>query len=251
MSFSIERRRNVVIDMLEGYTQTKGYDLRVTQDSFLVCADDILKFIDTRSGKVYTFEAVWRELGPNCYDAFEYIRKKLEDALEPKPRPKVDTVADMFARLTDFEKAGMYGLTGMAIEEGRKNIPAITNVIFNDPATIVFWADKTKTVVKCGERDIYDPEKGLAMAIAKKALGNNREYYNVFIKWLKKFKKANKKKNTRTVIGKVAAIEQTEDGVYARIGLNSTIEAAKLVEAIKKNDPVASFELRCDTTCPE
>lgn len=48
----------------------------------------------------------------------------------------------------------------------------IENVIFNDPATIVFWLDGTKTVVKCGEDDIFDPEKGLAMAIAKKSLGN-------------------------------------------------------------------------------
>ena len=26
---------------------------------------------------------------------------------------------------------------------------SITNVIFSPPATIVFWSDKTKTVVKC------------------------------------------------------------------------------------------------------
>lgn len=66
----------------------------------------------------------------------------------------------------------------------------IKNVIFNDPATIVFWTDGTKTVVKCGELDDYDPEKGLAMAIAKKALGNKGNYYNVFKKWLPKENKA-------------------------------------------------------------
>ena len=48
-------------------------------------------------------------------------------------------------------------------------IPEIKNVIFNDPATIVFWKDGTKTVVKCQDGDEFDPEKGLAMAIAKKA----------------------------------------------------------------------------------
>ena len=37
----------------------------------------------------------------------------------------------------------------------------ITNVIFNDPATIVFWSDGTKTVVKCCEDDIFDEEKEL------------------------------------------------------------------------------------------
>lgn len=67
------------------------------------------------------------------------------------------------------------------------NIPEIDNVIFNDPATIIFWKDGTKTVVKSQEGETYDPEKGLAMAISKKALGNKREYYNVFKKWLKKY----------------------------------------------------------------
>lgn len=62
--------------------------------------------------------------------------------------------------------------------------PSIKKVIFHDPATIVLWNDGTKTVVKCGENDIFDPEKGLAMAIAKKALGNNGSYYNLIKKWL-------------------------------------------------------------------
>ena len=59
----------------------------------------------------------------------------------------------------------------------------IKKVIFNNPATIVFWSDGSKTVVKA-HNDDYDPEKGLAMAIAKKALGNEGNYYNVFKKWL-------------------------------------------------------------------
>ena len=57
-------------------------------------------------------------------------------------------------------------------------------VIFNDPATIVFWRDGTKTVVKCQPGDIYDPEKGLAMCFAKKALSNKSNFNNEFKKWL-------------------------------------------------------------------
>lgn len=60
----------------------------------------------------------------------------------------------------------------------------IKDVIFNGPATIVFWADGEKTVVKCSENDVYDPEKGLAMAIAKRALGNKSKYYDIFKKWV-------------------------------------------------------------------
>ncbi len=57
---------------------------------------------------------------------------------------------------------------------------AIVKVLFNDPATIVFWNDGTKTIVKCGTGDFFDEEKGLAMAIAKKAFGNNGSYYEIF-----------------------------------------------------------------------
>ena len=84
--------------------------------------------------------------------------------------------------------------------------PKIKNVIFNDPATIVYWEDRTKTVVKC-EKEKYDPEKGLAMAIAKKAMGNQGNYFEVFKKWIgedklfpekkKEKKQASKKKSSK------------------------------------------------------
>ena len=63
----------------------------------------------------------------------------------------------------------------------------IKNVIFNYPATVVLWKDGSKTVVKC-DGDVYDAEKGLAMCIAKKALGNKGDYYDEIKKWLPKEK---------------------------------------------------------------
>lgn len=72
---------------------------------------------------------------------------------------------------------------GVESSERRENNMKIKKVYFNDPVTVVLWEDGTKTIVKCdGEK--YDPEKGLAMAIAKKALGNKGNYYEVFKKWL-------------------------------------------------------------------
>ena len=62
----------------------------------------------------------------------------------------------------------------------------ITKVIFNNPATIVFWSDGKKTVVKCAGDEAFDEEKGLAMAISKRVLGNKGNYYNEFKKWLPK-----------------------------------------------------------------
>lgn len=60
----------------------------------------------------------------------------------------------------------------------------IKQVIFNNPATVVFWSDGTKTVVKCSKNDKFDPEIGLAMAICKKAFGNTGAYNEVFKKWV-------------------------------------------------------------------
>lgn len=53
-----------------------------------------------------------------------------------------------------------------------------TQVIYNPPATIVLWADGTRTVVKCDPKDVYDPEKGLALCYMKKALGNTSRALN-------------------------------------------------------------------------
>ena len=83
----------------------------------------------------------------------------------------------------------MYGVASM-ITGGSRNytcvMPRIKKVIFNDPATIVFWKDGTKTVVK-SYKDEFDPEKGLAMAITKKALGNHGNYYNEIRKYVKSY----------------------------------------------------------------
>ena len=77
-------------------------------------------------------------------------------------------------------------LLGYIPEMSSSYIPEIKNVIFNDPATIVFWEDGTKTVVKCQDGDEFDPEKGLSMAIVKKAYGNKGSYCNKLKKWLPK-----------------------------------------------------------------
>lgn len=75
--------------------------------------------------------------------------------------------------------------------EGKKtasamSTAAIKDVIFAPPATIVYWSDGSKTVVKCSEKDVFDPEKGLAMAIAKRCGGNKGSYYREIQNWVEK-----------------------------------------------------------------
>lgn len=53
----------------------------------------------------------------------------------------------------------------------------IRKVIFNNNATIVFWVNGTKTVVKCCEMDTYSREAAIAIAIMKHKVGENNYHY--------------------------------------------------------------------------
>ena len=57
-------------------------------------------------------------------------------------------------------------------------VPKIKEVKFNYPATIVFWKDGTKTMVKLQEGDIFDSDKAIAMCFMKKMFFNEGKYYN-------------------------------------------------------------------------
>lgn len=100
------------------------------------------------------------------------------------------------------------------------HIPEIKNVIFNDPATIVFWEDGTKTVVKCQDGDEFDPEKGLAMAIAKKAYGNKGNYCNQLKKWLPKEEQVDTNSSLRSI--------------FVPQEFTFTIDSAKFSKSFKK-----------------
>lgn len=59
----------------------------------------------------------------------------------------------------------------------------IKKVIFNKPATIVYWDDGTKTVVKRQKGDKWDKEKGLMACICKKFYGNTGKFNDVIKEW--------------------------------------------------------------------
>lgn len=86
-------------------------------------------------------------------------------------------------------------------------------VIFNPPATIVYWADGTKTVVKCMKDQEYDPVAGLAMCFMKKALGNGNAHHQILKKWLPKemLKKKPRTKKPSTKRKVVKRVNQYED----------------------------------------
>lgn len=110
----------------------------------------------------------------------------------------------------------------------------IKDVIFNDPATIVFWADGTKTVVKCQEGDEFDPEKGLAMAIAKKVYGNKGSYCNVIKKWVEPYYEKQYEIENNKVEEALDAIAESAQKILNRL----------CVKAFHYDDPI--FETRED-----
>lgn len=112
-----------------------------------------------------------------CGECVGWNRYESNTLINPVLAMNIDKEMKMLA------KAGLNKIFGVENME-RKTDMRIKKVHFNDPATVVLWEDGTKTIVRAGEDDIYDPEKGLAMAIAKKALGNQGNYYEVFKKWL-------------------------------------------------------------------
>lgn len=102
-----------------------------------------------------------------------------------------------------FKRPYRKGLQGMVYPEGEWPDPdynvvpesdqelvspfAIKNIIFSNPCTIVFWKDGTKTVVRCGENDLYDPEKGIAMAVMRKVYGPRHAYMKVLGPYIEEF----------------------------------------------------------------
>ena len=88
-------------------------------------------------------------------------------------------------------------------------VPNVEQVIFNDPATIVFWEDGSKTVVKCSEEfEDYDKEKGLAFCFLKKLYGD--KYYQKMLKPI--IEKFTKEEAENTEVVKIQNKNQTTKG---------------------------------------
>lgn len=116
----------------------------------------------------------------------------------------------------------------------------IKDVIFNDPATIILWKDGSKTIVKAQEGELYDPEKGFAMAIAKKVLGGQGNYFEVFKKWVPEEENAIKPIDIRFDCERFAKTirEGLKDGIKAmedlkrRIGVVDTDNEKEVLNSI-------------------
>lgn len=122
----------------------------------------------------------------------------------------------------------MYNRTYEKEARAAMNTASIKNVIFAPPATIVYWSDGSKTVVKCSEKDVFDPEKGLAMAIAKRCGGNKGSYYKGIQSWVEK--------SGKKYPGKPAAGKAVDLDVLKKYSSEANKDFEKFLSAAKSNN---------------
>ena len=83
-----------------------------------------------------------------------------------------DLVFDLSgARSIDFSPVDFDKALNRAFEI--ETAPKVDRIIFNNPATIVFWKDGTKTVVKTSEDSEFSYYWGFCAALAEKVFGSN------------------------------------------------------------------------------
>lgn len=100
---------------------------------------------------------------------------------------------------------------------------AIKDVIHNPPATIVFWGDGSKTVVKCQDGEEYDPEKGLTMAFFKRMHDNKGHYFEEIKKWNNKYAMSQFKDEVHTMKDERVA-NSVERGISKESSNNVCVE---------------------------
>ena len=157
--FDCKSHKILGVDMIINSLDCETMDVRLVKKENIDCSYSI--FFDSCKYKYLN-------------EKYGIIKGKDEKNMRQEDLTRIYVDTDTAARNVAYDQ--MRGLV-------RKRF--IKNVIYNDPATIVFWSDGTKTVVKAKDEP-FDPEKGLAMAIAKKHFGNEGNYYDIFREWLPK-----------------------------------------------------------------
>lgn len=114
---------------------------------------------------------------------------------------------------------------------------AIDHIFYDDIATVVFWKDGTKTIVKCPEGTPYDEYTAFCVAVAKKFYGTNSAIKRVI---KKKARYSKKRQVAKTVcgehtvregntfypykadriIGKVTSVKETDKGLEVEVTKN-------------------------------
>ena len=172
--------------MLTTFSDANGIGLDISNNPM---TDNTYFNFHLDKSTIFTIYICWPEVCDDISELFKTISNKVINEMRKHKEERMrvsNEILEFFNLMEENSSKRLQGniTTGYHyVDEGKPYLPAIKKVIFNEPATIVIWSDGIKTVVKCN-CESFDPEKGLAMAIAKRASGNNGNYYETFKKWL-------------------------------------------------------------------
>jgi hypothetical protein len=158
----------------------------------------------------------------------DFISKLVKDYVEGS-KMTVEKANDIYSKLDLEQREAVRVLCSV-----EHNKFEIKEIIINEPAMIVFWKDGTKTVVKAQDGETFDEEKGLSMAYAKKALGNNYAAFGRFKQRLKHAKRVNKAAD-ETDISKIPICKEIMDEAMRRLKAEMEADTAK-EDIIKLDD---------------
>ena len=128
--------------------------------------DDILKDITAKTKKSY-FDLTVAE--PQIYGMTEFEKEVLE------------------WRMKNMQNDGCCTNKKEVEKAMRSNSFEVDKIIHSGPCTIVFWKDKTKTIVRLSENDLYDEYAAFCAALAKKVYGTNSHLKTMLRKkWVEK-----------------------------------------------------------------
>lgn len=102
-------------------------------------------------------------------DCLRYCIDRLETKEEKKMPPKDGNTGTFYFDNIAFVDRG----------HGFQRVPHIDYVKFNGPATIVFWKDGTKTVVKHDGKGRKDKRQAILYAFIRKIYGEGKPYHNI------------------------------------------------------------------------
>lgn len=121
------------------------------------------------------------DISNNPFDKEAYgrlLRRELYSKVTENIRLKRE-LDDLRKKKNDIPSAYPKSTFGLVYQECKiRPTFAIDKVLFNPPATIVFWLDGTKTVVKCKEGEEFSEWAGIALCLAKKLYGPN--FHKIF-----------------------------------------------------------------------
>ena len=150
----------IILDLLRRQHPDFDFDFEEFSNMVLVrCKRKGYKRIEDYSADKTTIKSVYTLLT---------IARKLVNRFNEDPHCYVATKNDVIATIDTFN-----------------HMNGIKNVIFSEPATIVFFNDGTKEVVKCSDDDEYNPAAGIAFCVMKRYFG--KDYHHELKKWMKKY----------------------------------------------------------------